>query len=277
MQLKDFISQNLPKLIPLYAEEEAKALLHWLLEERTGEKHGHEALLLSGPVQDQLLRDVEALAQARPIQQVLGKAYFLDMELFVNEHVLIPRPETEELVDLVRKAFPENAEIKLADIGTGSGCIALGLARYFKAARVEALDHSAEALEVARYNAAKYALPVHFFKGNVLSAWPLVQEVEVMVSNPPYITPGEKETMHRNVLAYEPHEALFVPEEDPLLFYKAICAHAQKHLVREGKVFLEVNRELAKDTLKVFEKVGFTGEVYKDMQGNDRFVVATKK
>jgi release factor glutamine methyltransferase len=277
--LHDFVLSARQELKQLYPESEAKALTDWWLEEFFGKAayrnfmEGNQPLESSvyEKLQDQLVQ----LKTAKPLQQVIGKAYFLHLTLYVNEHVLIPRPETEELVDLVCKSYPPEASLRFLDIGTGSGCIAVSLADRFKRGRVKALDVSKEALAVARRNADNCGVSIDFLEQNILAGGP-EEEFDVIISNPPYIREDEQMEMHLNVVGHEPHEALFVPNNDPLLFYRAIHKYARERLSDGGKVFLEVNRAWAVETAQLFEEA-FEVSVLADMQGNQRFVVGVKK
>lgn len=274
-----FIAGAKARLQQLYATEEAAAVVDWWLEAFFGKGRLREMQRNGGvpstSEQTELDAQLDQLCKGVPLQQLLGKAYFLDFELYINEHVLIPRPETEELVDLVRKAYSRNAALKILDVGTGSGCIALGLAKHFVHSSLMAVDVSAEALAVARKNGAALDLEVDFVEQDMLAGGPQ-ETFDVVVSNPPYITSSEREDMHTNVLAHEPHTALFAPDEDPLLFYRAIRNYALTHVKSGGKVFLEVNRAWAEETAMLFQEV-FEVSVLRDMQGNNRFVVGVKK
>src|SRR5690554_3040474 len=179
-----------------------------------------------------------ALIKGKPLQHILGQAWFFGLSFQVNEHVLIPRPETEELVDLIIREN-NKAPIKLLDIGTGSGCIPIALKKNLPAtSSVYALDISPEALAVARKNAEALQADVQFIQNDILSENPVIlllnEKFDVMVSNPPYITPAEKKEMHVNVLDHEPHLALFVEEEQPLIFYEAIARYAKQQLKSGG-------------------------------------------
>lgn len=221
------------------------------------------------------------LAQA-PLQYVLHNAPFYGMDLYVNEHVLIPRPETEELVDWIINVVNENGSrfknsISILDIGTGSGCIPIALQKHLPAASVHAIDISEKALAVAQQNAAAQGTPVHFHLLDILNVqyWQHLQQFDIIVSNPPYITGKEAAEMHRNVLQYEPHTALFVPDEEPLLFYEAIARFALQHLNKNGLLFFEINEAYGNEVMNMLATKGYQNIVLrKDMQSKDRMIQA---
>ncbi len=273
------ITQSLKNLISLYGDDEAFSSIQWLLEERLNKKvrtlSEVKEVFHHLPTQHPLWNDVDALQSGKPMQHILGKAYFLDLEVEVNEHTLIPRPETEELVDYARMLFPKDAVISILDVGTGSGCIPIALAQYFNNATVQAIDISKQALQVAQRNAKKYMANVLFTNMDALVEMPTFK-MDLLISNPPYIAPSEKAMMHKNVLNFEPELALFVPEENPLLFYKRLKAIADAQLKEKGCVLLEINPLYAEDTLALFFKE-YTAILIKDMQGKQRFVKAIKE
>lgn len=228
----------------------------------------------------ELGRLLPALLSGRPFQYVTGKAWFYGMPLSVNESVLIPRPETEELVDRIIKSWDGQgtAALRIIDIGTGSGCIALALKKSIPEAEIYAVDISREALEVARKNAVALGLDIKFIQADILE-WELVFDqdlrFDIVVSNPPYITPGEKTEMADHVLHYEPDLALFVPEESPLLFYQHIADFARQHLYPDGKLFFEINRSYGQEIKELLTKKQFRNiRLLQDMQGADRMIEA---
>lgn len=277
-------------LLSYYDTREAAQICDWVLEHVSGKKRIDrlidKAALLTA---DQQLRLAEILAELqshRPIQYVLGEAWFAGMPFFVNEAVLIPRPETEELVEwIVEDTLNEergtlSAEQRtkhLLDIGTGSGCIPIALAKKLPHCSVSAIDVSEAALAVARRNAANLDANVQFLQTDFLDElqWPNLPVVDIIVSNPPYIKVAEQETMARHVLDFEPSLALFVPDEDALLFYRKIAAFGKTHLRAEGAVFVEINEALGKETVALFEQQGYTVTLRKDLQGKDRMIKAT--
>jgi len=216
---------------------------------------------------------ISRLKNFEPIQYILGETEFYGLKLIVNPSVLIPRPETEELVQwLVKSDLSENSTI--LDIGTGSGCIALAIKSMLKNAEVYGIDISENALEVARQNVIKNNLDVGFFQADILnweeSEWKIF---DVIVSNPPYIRENEKLLMHNNVLNYEPEKALFVPDSEPLIFYRAIAFFAKKHLSDNGMLFFEINENLGSEMNEMLIDSGFSEiEIRKDINGKNRMV-----
>jgi release factor glutamine methyltransferase len=223
---------------------------------------------------------MEDLLANKPLQYILGKTQFLDNEFIVNEHVLIPRPETEELVqsvidELKNVVIDINFPVKILDIGTGTGCIAISLKNYFPDMHVFALDVSEEALEVARTNAQNNRVEVAFYQADILNFETLegFPEFDIIISNPPYVLEREKKQMQKNVLDYEPKEALFVPDDQPLLFYEAIADFANMNIRPGGYIFLEINESFGEEVKSLYLKHGFTGvEIIKDLSGKDRFL-----
>lgn len=225
---------------------------------------------------------IDRLNHNEPIQHIIGSAEFCGLVFQVSSSVLIPRPETEELVQLVTREYAEPDEKpSILDIGTGSGCIAIVLARFLPHASVHAWDVSEEALDVARENARQLLADVNFAKQDMLNVtFPLPnapEKFDCIVSNPPYVTYSEADQMQPNVLRFEPHQALFVEDKDPLLFYKAIADFGKFHLLSGGKCFVEINEHFGLETKKVFEERDYKSVVLlKDIHGKDRFVRAEK-
>jgi len=219
---------------------------------------------------------IEDLKKYRPIQYILGETEFYGLKFKVDENVLIPRPETEELVEWIVREEKSQTGYKLLDIGTGSGCIAIASAKYLQGAEVFALDISNKALEVALQNAIKNQVDVNFFQYDILKDEPFAFPLfDCIASNPPYITLKEKETMAKNILDYEPHQALFVPDENPLLFYERIADFACKHLKEACSIYLETNSLYGQESAKVFEDRKFQSvKLLKDISGNDRIIIA---
>lgn len=234
------------------------------------------------PQRDELLRMAERIAKGEPVQYVVGKAEFYGLTFHVEPGVLIPRPETEELVDAVEL---QNAQaVRVVDIGTGSGCIAISLSKKFPDAKVEGWDISNDALRIAKGNAELNESNVSFHKVDVLSVSPSEalslaegRRVDVIVSNPPYICDREKSDMERNVLDHEPHLALFVPDEDPLLFYRKIAELGVEILSTGGRLYFEINRAYGRETVLLLEGLGYSNvQLVQDQFGNDRMVCAIK-
>jgi release factor glutamine methyltransferase len=226
------------------------------------------------------------LKQEIPIQYLLGKTSFYGLDFSVNEHVLIPRPETEELVDWMlsdhRKTQQSN-NLKILDIGTGSGCIAISLAKNLPNATVFAIDVSEKALATAKKNAANNAVSVNFIHQNILDVVTLSaveginEQFDVIVSNPPYVRNLEKEEIKKNVLDNEPHLALFVEDDDALIFYKKIAELAQENLTENGLLYFEINQYLGAAMIDLLEQMHFKNiELRKDIYGNDRMIKCTR-
>lgn len=219
---------------------------------------------------------IRRLNAQEPIQYILGKADFFGRGFNVNPSVLIPRPETELLIEAVLKET-SNVPGKILDIGTGSGCIAITLAKELPSKTLFAFDISEAALKTASENARGLSANIDFRKTDILKEDIPFSDLEVIVSNPPYVTVSERISMNDNVLKHEPHLALFVPDNDPLVFYKAIAKKALKVLAPGGKIFVEINEQFGKETKDVFRMEGFTMiQSIKDLQGKDRVVVAKK-
>lgn len=217
---------------------------------------------------------LDKLQQYCPIQYVVGEAAFYGLTFKVNPNVLIPRPETEELVDWICKDYKINDKISILDIGTGSGVIAVTLAKYFSSASITAIDISPDALNVASTNASLNNVSVLFLKEDIFSPSPKLigQKFDVIVSNPPYVRESEKKHMGSNVLSYEPTSALFVPDNNALKYYQTIADFASYHLSENGAIYLEINEDLASETSALFsiEKYGVT--LREDLNGKDRML-----
>ena len=224
----------------------------------------------------QIDKIVERIDQNEPIQYVLGRSLFCGISFSVTPDVLIPRPETEELVELITARHAGSAP-RILDMGTGSGCIAVSLAKKLPESRVEAWDISEKALQVARKNAQENQANVTFKQVDITRELPpeAVQPYDIIVSNPPYVCLREKAEMERNVLDYEPHLALFVPDEDPLLFYRAILRAGKRLLAEGGFIYFEINRMFGHQTVSLLRQNGYEKtEIIQDLSGNDRMVAA---
>lgn len=274
---------------------EAAKMASMILEHLTGMDNGTRRLHREEPLNVHQLHHLTEMNQRlqhhEPVQYVLGEAWFYDFKLYVDKNVLIPRPETEELVDWIlrgvkasgKPVFERGAteadatnELKILDVGTGSGCIALALKRKMPRAEVWGCDMSEDALNVARRNGAELNIRVDFVGLNFLDAAQRRQlpTVDIIVSNPPYIPLQESGTMHRNVVAHEPHQALFVPDEDPLIFYSALAEFGKERLYSGGAIYAEIHERLGSAVSKMFEEKGYAVELKKDMQGKERMVKA---
>lgn len=219
--------------------------------------------------------DIKQLKKGKPVQHITGKAFFYNDFFIVNENTLIPRPETEELIELIRNDYNPETELSLIDLGTGSGCIPISLAKLFPNSNVSAIDISEKALEVAQSNAQNLNVKIDFYQQNLLEDIQLNQKFDVIVSNPPYIRNLEKEEMHQNVLNFEPHLALFVDNEDALIFYERVLVFAENHLNQNGTIYCEINQYLGQETKQLFEKNYKFVTIYKDISGNDRMLKAS--
>ena len=221
---------------------------------------------------------IARLERQEPIQHILEVAQFHGHRFKVTPDTLVPRPETEQLVDLIVDEYGDREDLRILDVGTGTGCIAISLARSLRFAQVSAMDVSAAALAVAQENAQAMKTRIKFVRADILSM-PLLpaSSLDIVVSNPPYVCLSEQAQMERNVLDYEPYIALFVPDDDPLLFYRAIACHAANALVPGGKIYLEVNRRFADEVADLLKHHGFIDtRVIRDTFNNARFVTATQ-
>lgn len=222
-----------------------------------------------------ILNAIEELTAEKPIQYILGETEFFSNRFFVDENVLIPRQETEELVAWIISETNANQKINILDIGCGSGCISISLAKVLPNTKVTAIDISKKAIELAKRNAVENNVQIHFIEQNILETNSLTEKYDIIVSNPPYVREIEKNEIKNNVLCYEPHLALFVPDDTPLLFYKKITQLAKFSLNENGKLFFEINQYLGNETKKMIENNGFTNVVLRnDLIGNPRMIKA---
>ena len=259
----------------LYGEAEARQIAEMVLESRGVSRN----MLLVEPNEELQFPDLDSVINDirawRPVQYIIGTAEFAGMDFEVSDAVLIPRPETEELVDWIASEVGDSASI--LDVGTGSGCIAIALSRAVSGSSVWALDISAEALAVARRNGAKYARDVRFVEGDALSDFSALfaEKFDIVVSNPPYIPDSDSRLMRRNVIDYEPHTALFVPDNDPLLFYRSIARTALRMLKAEGKLYFEIYESLADEMQRMLHDEGYEEIVVReDFRGKPRMICA---
>ncbi|MEO6328829.1 MAG: peptide chain release factor N(5)-glutamine methyltransferase [Ginsengibacter sp.] len=273
----DFINQ----LKSIYEEREAGNITDWIFESVAGLKRLERITNKQNSLDVstiKLLNDkLEQLLQHKPVQYVLQEAWFYKMKFFVNNAVLIPRPETEELVEWgVYELKNKNEKVKIIDIGTGSGCIAIALKKELKGADILAIDISEDALAVAKRNALTLHANIQFLEIDFLdeTIWHQLPLFDIIVSNPPYIPENDKIKMEKNVTDYEPHLALFVNDFDPFIFYRKIALFAQLHLNNPGKIYVEVQEEYADEVKKIFEQHGLSSLVKKDIYAKDRMVSA---
>lgn len=283
MLLKNYKTIFLNELASLYEEKEIESFFYLVLEKFHHLKRIDLALNPEMEIDEKqasLWNSVVAdLKKQKPIQYILGVTEFYGLPFLVNENVLIPRPETEELVDLIitneSRENREEGKVSILDIGTGSGCIAISLAKNLSNAEVFAIDVSEHALEVAKKNAVFNNVDVTFLLKDILKVENLEQQFDTIVSNPPYVRNLEKAAINSNVLDYEPHVALFVADNDALLFYRKITQLAKLHLKPKGKLYFEINQYLGKETIALVERYGFKNvTLHKDIYGNDRMIAA---
>ncbi len=288
MQIKTYRAQFIRELSSIYEEGEAESFFYLILEEKKQLRRIDLALqpdLVFSEADLQVWNSIlEQLKLEIPVQYLLGKTHFYGLEFEVNENVLIPRPETEELVDWI---IQENLKIssaqfgiasgekfkdlKILDIGTGSGCIAISLAKNLPNAQVFAIDVSEKALATAQKNAEINEVKVTFIHKNILETVDLEQEFDIIVSNPPYVRNLEKQEIKKNVLDHEPHLALFVEDDNALIFYRKIAELARKNLSPNGQLYFEINQYLGKEMVELLENLDFaTIELRKDIYGNER-------
>lgn len=269
------------KLQKLYDAGEINSIFLLVVNHLLGYSKGRYITEKQTPLNEDIYLKFEkilnSISDGKPIQYVIGEAQFYGLSFKVNSSVLIPRPETEELVDWILNDDEISRQSgNVIDIGTGSGCIAISLKKNLSQAHVFAMDISKEALETAKENASVNQVEVNFIHDDILNPSGVGSKMfDVIVSNPPYITENEKQEMHQNVLIHEPHTALFVSNEQPLVFYEAIADFAKKHLCNGGSLFFEINEYLGKQTIEMLMAKGFIDIILrKDMQGKDRMIKA---
>lgn len=277
------IFRDLQKQISIQEDSsEIRSILYLIMESVLGLSQSDvvadRLVSVSGPQQEKLNEVISRINAEEPVQYILGSSYFYGRKFNVNPAVLIPRSETEIVIEEVLKEIDPFSPGTILDIGTGSGCIAITLAKELPAKRVLAIDVSEGALKTAVENAQQLGAPVEFLKVNVLTENLPALPLEVLVSNPPYITDSESHTMKKNVLDYEPHLALFVPDHDPFVFYSMIARKGFAALTDSGKVFVEINERYGNEVSDIFKDAGFnTIRMVKDLQGKNRIVSASKK
>ena len=288
MLLKDAYHQLQSALLAIYDNREASVIADWIMEEITtwtkSQRIIHHDFHLTPEQEIQYTQYKDEILQGKPLQYVLGYSWFKGHKLNVNEHVLIPRPETEELVDsiiLFSKELKQknNVPFKVLDIGTGSGCIAISLQREFPDWEVWAIDKSTTALALAAQNAAKLNTTIHFIEWDILKYQENnhLPSFDLIVSNPPYIPHEDKNEMTAQVLDHEPHLALFVTNNDPLQFYKSIIAFSEHHLARGGTLWFETHMSYAEAVAALMKQHEYEEvKIQKDFQGKDRIVSGTR-
>ena len=292
MTIQDASKKLIRELSSIYDERESSAIADWVLEHLTGWRKAERIINKKSRLNEGAIEKLQSMTQQlmayKPVQYVLKEAYFHEMRLYVDENVLIPRPETEELVqwtidEVSRLQFSvygsgsSNPEItlKVLDVGTGSGCIPIALKKDIPNLDVYACDISDDALSVARKNAAEQNVDVEFRRINFLDEKhrSTLPQFDIVVSNPPYISEEEKETIDKHVIEYEPHLALFVPEDDSLIFYRVLADFGKSHLIKGGCMLMEIHFEKGEAVMRLFEQKGYRVELKKDLQGKDRMIM----
>ncbi|CAD7813676.1 Release factor glutamine methyltransferase [Chryseobacterium aquaeductus] len=283
MTIANFKNQFKKELYELYTASEIDFLYTVFIEEIFDLNQAQQRIFSENEISDErkakLLDIVSELKTGKPYQHILGETEFYGMTFFVNENVLIPRPETEELLELaIRKISnlkSQISEINILDIGTGSGIIPLVLKKHFPDAEISSIDLSEKALEVAKKNADFHQLEIKFIHADYLN-FDLHDMYDVIISNPPYIGIEEDEEIADSVKEFEPTMALFSPTSDALIFYRKIAKDAEKHLNKNGFLFLEINQKLGCETLELYQNIFSNTELIKDLSGNDRFIFAVR-
>lgn len=295
MKLKDLKHKFHEHLDAIYGKEEVQTFFFMLTEYYNAIKRIDLALSTDLSIEDDFVLKyesaLEALKNHEPIQYIIGQTEFYGLPFYVNENTLIPRPETEELVELILSNITTNGQLELVkgdhqfnilDIGTGTGCIAISLAKQLPNANVSAIDVSAKALEMANKNAQLNQVDINFIENDILkicnSELDSATKFDIIVSNPPYVRQLEKQQMQDNVLNHEPHLALFVEDENPLIFYRAITQFATKNLKPNGELYFEINEYLGKEMMAFLEEFGFKNiQLKQDLFGKDRMICGVLK
>ena len=290
-QYRNYFNETLKTIYPI---TEIDSFFFLLLEEYLGFRRVDIVLKSDFKITQETLNLLQSatkqLEQEVPLQYIIGKTEFYGLPFVVNKHVLIPRPETEELVACVvsessrvktfntsTKQTTETKQLKILDIGTGSGCIPVSLKKQLPFAKISAIDISKEALTVAKKNAVLNNVDIHFILQDILKTVALDQHYDIIISNPPYVRELEKKELKNNVLKNEPHVALFVENDNPLIFYAKIAELAKNYLNKNGLLFFEINQYLGTETIDLVNKKGLKNiQLKKDMFGNDRIIVASK-
>ena len=290
-QYRNYFNETLKTIYPI---TEIDSFFFLLLEEYLGFRRVDIVLKSDFKINQKTLNLLQSatkqLEQEVPLQYIIGKTEFYGLPFAVNKHVLIPRPETEELVAWVvsessrfktfntsTKQTTETKQLKILDIGTGSGCIPVSLKKQLPFAEISAIDISNDALTVAKKNAVLNNVDIHFILQDILKTVALDQHYDIIISNPPYVRELEKKELKNNVLKNEPHVALFVENDNPLIFYSKIAELAKKYLNKNGLLFFEINQYLGTETIDLVNKKGLKNiQLKKDMFGNDRIIVASK-
>jgi release factor glutamine methyltransferase len=274
---KDIRNYLKKELNGIYPEQEITSTTNLIFKTHSGIDRLHLLLdsgeIVSSQTVSRIVEICDELKTRKPIQYILGETSFYNCIIKVNKETLIPRPETEELVDLIIRENP-GFRGRIIDFGTGSGCIAIAIKKNLREAEVTGIDISEGALEIASSNGILNNVNVSFFKGDILKLdSDLIPPVEIIVSNPPYVLESEKQNMNRNVLDFEPHNALFVPDKDPLIFYRAIVNISERILIPGGKLYFEINEAKSKEMCRLLESAGYSEvKIIDDINGKNRFV-----
>lgn len=283
MQLLQFKNWFFNELNNIYPTTEIQSFFNLLINFKLNMSRADIALQFDYEISkkdlDFLKNGLKELKNQKPIQYIIGKTEFYGLPFYVNKHVLIPRPETEELINWILEDLTAKnlqSDLNILDIGTGSGCIAISLAKNLPNSKVFALDISSNALNTAKQNALLNNVNINFVEANILTTNNLNQTFDIIVSNPPYVREIEKQQMHKNVLNNEPHIALFVENENPLIFYDKIADFSKKHLSKNGKLYVEINQYLGLETLELLRLKQFKKQTLKkDIFNNHRMIKAT--
>ncbi len=301
MTINTAYRQLLYQLYELYDNREAANIADWVIEYITGQKRIDRIIYKNIPLNNkqtlQLSTFTDQLLQHKPVQYVLNEAWFAGMQFYIDESVLIPRPETEELVEMVIKMYDlrgtmydikakeenlintsqiSNQQLQIIDIGTGSGCVSIALKKKLQHASITAIDISDNALAIAKKNATLLQTEILFKQVDFLddTTWANLGQFDVIVSNPPYIKQSESSGMSKHVTSYEPSQALFVADNDALIFYKKIALFGKQYLANKGQIFVEINEAFGSETIAVFNNLGYKTALKKDLQGKDRIILA---
>lgn len=281
MELVTFKKEMHAQLMDSYPKNEIDSFFYALTDHYLGMSKTDCALhpnrFLSVSQMNVLKSSLAQLKKQVPLQYIIGQTSFQRLSFNVSPSVLIPRPETEELVDWAIDSIQSSNAQSVLDIGTGSGCIAISLAYTFPKATIKAIDISESALQIAKQNAKQHQVTVGFECVNILENYNTKDTYDLIISNPPYVADSEKKQMNANVLDHEPHQALFVPDSDPLLFYNTIGSFASQHLSNKGLLFFEINEQYGKSVIALLKKLEFHDiELRKDFRGKDRMIRAKK-
>ncbi len=279
MTMQEATFSLLNQLRTIYDAGEASNIADLVMEKLTGSKKVERMLYKNESItknEETLLQQFsKRLLEQEPVQYILNEAWFGGVKFYVDKNVLIPRPETEELIEWIIMNYNSSLDkLKILDIGSGSGCIPISLKRKFTNAEVWSCDISEEAIKVAKKNSKDLGTAITFIEIDFLDkkTWSQFPSFDIIVSNPPYIPEKDKATILPNVLQYEPATALFVPDNDPLIFYNAIAQFGKTHLNKKGNIFLEIHEDLGKEVSELLQSQGYSAEIKKDMQEKDRMI-----